>query len=308
MNKRTAVIDVGTNSVLLTVAELSPVFTVIADKVKTTRLGEGLEETQRFSEEAIERTVTVIGEFIEISRRNGAEKIIIAGTKALRISRNAPKFRKILLEKTGHPVRILTEEEEAAYSYLSIACEEDFRKSGNVVIDIGGGSTEFIYGRGMQIEKSFSLSIGCVSLTEKFYLHDPPGEKDIQNCRDNILDAVSILPEIQEGYRVIGVGGTITSLAAMKLKINRYDRKKINFILLSRGEIECFRDLLLSLSFEERKKLRGLEEKRADIIPAGTEILYTVMKQFHVEEVITSVAGVRYGILQDFSRNIQISR
>jgi len=297
MTTRVSIIDAGTNSTLMLVADLAPEISIIDDRAITTRLGEKLEKNGFLMENAIVRTLTAVEEFLQLSKRVNAKKIIIFGTSALRKAENASDFKKRILDQTGYSIKVLNEEEEGKYSYISVAKEKMFNKSRNVVIDIGGGSTEFIYGRGEEIERTFSFPIGCVTVTERFYKHDPPTHREIEKSYEVINNSILSLSEITPDFRIIGIGGTITTLAAMKLKLKRFDRNPVHNTPLSYEEVKKFEECFIASTPEERKSMTGLEAKRADIILAGTIILAAFMKQFDIQEVITSTAGVRYGIL-----------
>ena len=302
--KRVGVIDVGTNSVLMVIAELAPLFKIIADLAQTTRLGEGLYKTPALKKEAISRTVHTIKNFLSYSDQNQVDKVFIVGTSALREACNSQEFSEALVHETGYSIRVLSEKEEAYYSYIAAVYEEEFGNSGNAVIDIGGGSTEFILGKGRKIEKSFSFNIGCVHLTERYYFTDPPESREIKNSQEEVLTYVSGLPEEISKYRLVGTGGTITTLAAIKLKLDTYKSDLVHKLPLKFPEILSIQKMLLSKTCVERRSVQGLEEKRADIIIAGTEILLTFMKHFGIEEVITSVTGLRYGILNDYKKGV----
>jgi exopolyphosphatase/guanosine-5'-triphosphate,3'-diphosphate pyrophosphatase len=219
----------------------------------------------------------------------------------MRSAKNAVSFIDTVRQSTGHKIRILTGEEEALWTYLGVASSPEFPKSRQqLIIDIGGGSTEIITA-GKKGKPAFkSLPLGCVRLTERFIHSDPPTDSETGGIAQTIN---RILKEkaagaISSADNIIGAGGTITTAAAITLAMGQYDPDKIHGCRLSLSEITEITNRLASLSLEQRKRVRGLEEKRADIIVAGLLILEAIMKFYGQDKITVSDRGILVGAIK----------
>jgi len=235
---------------------------------------------------------------MEVVRSFEAEKVIISGTSAVRDAKN----RDVLIDKIKNRfdinMRVLAGEEEARLTYFGALSNKKFMDD-ILLIDIGGGSTEFIHGNQTEIKSAISIDIGSVRLTERFIKHDPITREEYFQIEEFVrkqLDAVSN-PFSVHPQNLIGVAGTITTLAAISLKLDDYDGRRIDNSTLSRDEVRRRVDLLKQKTLDERKKIIGLSPKRADVILAGAIILLESMRKLNCQEIIISDRGLRYGLI-----------
>jgi len=302
--KTIATIDIGTNTALLLIAkvaqngDIDPLF----EKESIVRLGEGVDENGVLKAEAISRTMKAIGEHMEVVRSFEAEEVIISGTSAVRDAKN----RDVIIDKIKNRfdinMRVLAGEEEARLTYFGALSNKKFMDD-ILLIDIGGGSTEFIHGNQTEIKSAISIDIGSVRLTERFIKHDPITREEYFQIEEFVrkqLDAVSNQFSVHP-QNLIGVAGTITTLAAIRLKLDDYDGRRIDNSTLSRDEVRPIVDLLKRKTLDERKKIIGLRPQRADVILAGTIILLESMRQLSIDELLVSDRGLRYGLIRQES-------
>ncbi|AGK99769.1 Ppx/GppA phosphatase family protein [Desulfoscipio gibsoniae] len=282
-----AAIDVGTNSTRLMVAEVSSegeVRPVITD-LKTTRLGQGI-QGGRLVQAAMDRTLVVITKFMRQAERARVEKIVLAATSAVRDAVNREDFSSAVRSATGRELWVLSGPMEARLSYLGVTnALGDVRDA--LVIDIGGGSTEFIW-RCAGETRFISVNAGAVRMTEGGY-----GSGQIQNAIGDTLHFIGL----DSPGEVIGVGGTVTTLAAMAQGMLRYDPEKIHGYRLTAAAVDNLYRLLCSLPINKRKQLPGLQPQRADIIPAGARILSTILHGLALESVLVSEADILNGLI-----------
>lgn len=286
-----AAIDVGTNSTRLLVAEVSrggilrPVLTALA----TTRLGQGI-QGGRLLQAAMDRTLAVIMDFVGRAEQAGAGKIVLAATSAVRDAANRDQFVKAVRSVTGRGLMVLSGTAEARLSYLGVTgALGDVGEA--LVIDIGGGSTEFIWRRAGKT-RFVSINAGAVRMTEGGY-----GSGQIKSAVGDILQAVLL----DNPGEVIGVGGTVTTLAAMAQGMRRYDPRKIHGFRLTTASVDDLYRLLSSLTIKERRQLPGLQPQRADIIPAGARILSTILHGLARESILVSEADILQGLIMEIA-------
>jgi len=295
---RIAAIDIGTNSMKLLVADarsgrLAPVI----DRLLVTRLGEGMGAGGRLREEAIERNIDALRRFAEEARGAGAERIAVAGTEALRVAGNAAAFRERAARDAGLNVEIVGGGEEARLSWIGALSGFAPLEGTVLLFDTGGGSTEFIFGRNGEMESRTSLPLGSRVLAEEFLRSDPPaaGERERLDARLG-----GELARLDGGAaRVIGAGGTVTTLAAVRLGLEPYDPARVGGSVLARGEVERQIDLYASLPLAERRAIPGLHPDRADVIPAGAAVVRAVLRRFGAGEILVADRGLRHGLLID---------
>ncbi len=282
-----AAVDVGTNSTRLMVAQVSPegkVRPVLTD-LKTTRLGQSI-QGGRLIPVAMDRTVAAIAEFVQRAQRAGAQKIVLAATSAVRDADNRECFAAMVRSATGLELDVLSGFREARLSYQGVTnALGDVRDA--LVIDIGGGSTEFIWHSAGET-RFVSTNVGAVRMTEGGY-----GSDRIKNALDDTLCSV----RLDNPGEVIGVGGTVTTLAAMAQKMRDYCPEKIHGFRLSADTVDGLNLLLSSLTIDERIKLPGLQPRRADIIPAGTCILSTILHGLAKDSILVSEADILHGLI-----------
>ena len=293
-------IDIGTNSMrLLTTDLIDNKLTNRKKYVNTTRIGQGVNENGFITEEAMERNINALKEYHDKCLDYGCEKIYCMGTSALRDSKNRSEFIKRAKDEAGIDVNVVDGEIEAKLGFSGVTNGID--KEGDIlVIDIGGGSTEFIFGNKEGIERNVSINIGALRLTEK-YLSEGYSDSAFSDMREfineQIKDIVSYLNE-KEIECVCGIGGTITSLSAVNQNLEVYSMEKVHGSVITREEVQKMMDKFVSCSDEERKHINGLQPKRADIIAAGTEILICIMDNLSKKDVVVSeydnLEGIAY--------------
>lgn len=298
---RYAVMDIGTNAIKFNIAQKTPdgKWKTILDKAEVTRLGEGLNRTGKISPEAMERNFSVIDEMIAIAQQNQVDQVFAIGTMALRTASNANDFINHIKIKFGIPVEIISGDEEARLSFLAVRSSLDIRQGNFLIFDIGGGSTEFISGTDGQIQNKTSLTIGVVRLTEDILISDPVKQQECDAANKIIQNTFSAIAVMNPVDRLIGVGATLTTLGAMKMEMAHYDPEIIHGQTLSRSDVDQLLSQLQSKTIAERKKIVGLEPRRADVIFAGAMIVSNIMKKIKAAEVIISDRGVRHGFLID---------
>lgn len=299
-----ATIDIGTNSVLLLIGEPLPDGTIrpIQERVWGTRLGEGISRSSRISDTAAERTLDALGVCWELCVRLGVREVAAVGTWALRKATNAADFLLIVRKSLGLDIEVISEEREAHLTWE--ACAKDFGRD-IVVVDVGGGSTEFVTtGREKQRVSIVSVPIGCVSLTERFIKSDPASAGEIERLRRETHKVLkkNLLPSIyaRPHDRVfVATGGTATTLAAMRLKLNRYDPVRVHGLRLKIDELRDLIHYIGPKTIEERRELPGLTPERADVILAGAEIIHEAMSCLGYWDVTISDRGVKWGLFYE---------
>jgi exopolyphosphatase/guanosine-5'-triphosphate,3'-diphosphate pyrophosphatase len=295
---RVAVIDIGTNSTRLLVADIAGGrVTRINRQSRVTRLGRGVDLSGQLSSEAIEATCEVIADFVEICRAADAERIDAIATSAVRDAENGDAFVAELRERFALSARVLDGEEEARLTYLGATAERATAEPA-LVIDIGGGSTELIVGHGDRIDFHTSLQAGVVRHTERHLASDPPTTAELEalasDVRALIDAAVSDRPEARAA-KGIAVAGTPTSLAAIELELDPYDPERVHGHLLPLPAIQRDLSRLAAAPLPERAAIVGLHPDRAPTIIAGVVILIEAMRAFGLDEVEVSEHDLLHG-------------
>jgi exopolyphosphatase/guanosine-5'-triphosphate,3'-diphosphate pyrophosphatase len=302
---RIAAIDVGTNTIRLLVVDpgqargYRPVFAT----QEMTRLGQGLRADRQLQPEPVRRSLEAVRRFAGLARRHGAERVVAIGTSALRDARNA----EALLAPAGRlglEFRIISGEEEAALTLLGVRASLPQLPAHLLMLDIGGGSTEFLLAEGARIRAAVSTGLGSVRLTEAYLASDPPPPEELGRLRtavDARLHALgpAELPACAPDSVLVGTAGTITTLAVIDLGLAHYDPDRVNGHLLSRARISSLLEELASLPLARRQAVPGLEPGRADIILAGAIVCLSAMEYFGFGELRVSEGGLREGILLD---------
>jgi exopolyphosphatase/guanosine-5'-triphosphate,3'-diphosphate pyrophosphatase len=302
---RVAAIDVGTNSTRLLVAEeQGDGFRSIERRMTITRLGQGVNERRVLAPEALERTLRTIADYAATCGELGVDRLRVTGTSAVRDAKNREEFFDGVRKLTGSEAELLSGEEEASATFLGALA--DLPKDGPVlVVDIGGGSTEFISGV-TEPERLISLDIGCVRMLEKYLHTDPPEAEEIDRLRadvDGQLAAARDALSVPAGAKLIGVAGTVTQLATLKTGLPVYDPDVTHHFVLSHGDVRLLAKRLNSLTYVQRKSIRGLEPGRADVIVAGAQILLAVMETFDAAEVLVSEKDILDGLVIQLFEN-----
>ncbi len=295
--RKIAAIDIGTHTALLLVAEVTQRNEIlpIVQKEKIVRLGQGVDRNNNLNSEAIARTLAAIREQIEIAKDLGVEQILISGTSAVRDAVNREILLDAIKNDFGITMQVLSGDEEAKQTYFGALSNKNL--PGDIlVVDIGGGSTEFIYGTQQHIKYATSLNIGSVRLTERFIGHDPITGAEYNSIRRAVKEQLTSLKNFDAG-QLVGIAGTITTLAAMHLQMDIYDSLKIDNSLLTISKVKEIVSILKKKTLSERKKMPGLKPERADVILAGALILVEVMQHFKFKETLVSDRGVRFGLI-----------
>jgi len=296
--ERVASIDIGTNTILLLIAQvnrggLEPVL----EKETIVRLGEGLQKTGVLSEGAMGRAIQALTQYLRDCQEMGVRRIFAAGTSALREAKNAPDFLKKAERKLNLTIETLSGEEEARLSFLAVSKDLETPETPIVVVDVGGGSTEFVLGRGAQINHWVSLPLGSVRFTETFLLSDPVRQEEWANMEHAVMRGLAKVPIPQKPVTMIAVGGTATTLASVELGLDHFVYEKIHRFVLERNALKHQLEGYRSRTLDERKEIRGLPPARADVILAGGAILYFAMEKLEAPSALISCHGVRYGLI-----------
>jgi exopolyphosphatase / guanosine-5'-triphosphate,3'-diphosphate pyrophosphatase len=302
--RKYAAIDIGTNSTLLLIAGLAPDHRLIplVQKQTTTRLGKGLMTGGLITPETVEDTIRTLVEYQRIAQAEGVGKIFTAGTAIFRKARNAAEVVNIIRQQTGIEIQVISGDEEARLTYQAAVAGfgERLLSKNLLVIDIGGGSTELITGQGPKIGRLQSIDMGAVTLTEKYLKSDPiqPTELDQMTVFINSVLKKETPEKLSlKDHSLIGVAGTITTLASIDLGLTVYHAEKVHGHVLRLDKIIAIFERLKEKELSERKKIAGLPASRADIIVAGTAILIAVMRQGDYREIVVSDWGLRYGLI-----------
>jgi exopolyphosphatase / guanosine-5'-triphosphate,3'-diphosphate pyrophosphatase len=304
-----ASIDLGTNTCLLLVAEVDSegrVTKIISDNSTIVRLGEGVDRARELQPAAIERTLTCLKSYAEISRKAGVEPkvAICVATSSSRDSKNGAQFFAQVEKETGFRFRVISGGDEARYTFLG-ALLPGFPPADTAVIDIGGGSTEFITEAGPSKIDGFSLDVGSVRFTERFFKSDrttPVTDEEFWACQDAIDEILKKAVTWRERHsrvkNLIAVAGTATTLAAWHLELTKFDASKLDACQLTRGDVHRMVEELKWRTVEERAKLPGMTKGREDVLLAGALVLWRAMELLSFNEIQISTRGLRFGVMQ----------
>ncbi len=295
-----AALDVGTNTVLMLVVETAPdgQLRKLADLSRITRLGRGVDSTGHLDQQAAAATLAAIGEFVDRARALGVDKILTAGTAALRDAADGADFLARVKARTGVDLEIISGETEAQLSWLASVRGLRLDPAAKLlIVDIGGGSTELIRAQPGGAIDAVSLPLGSVRLTERLVHADPPHASEAAELRLAIDDELGRLRWNYLPDTMVGIAGTVTTVGAIALELTAYDSTRVHGSRLSRAAVLQVLGRLGGVTLEERKKIPCLEPGRADVIFAGTAILERIMAHFQIDEVIVSDQGVRWGLV-----------
>ena len=295
---RVAAIDVGTNTALLTIAEGGA---AIEERAEIVRLGEGLDGSGRLKPEAIARTVAVVAEFADAIARRRCARVAAVTTEAVRKAQNGGDFvaqASAVLAPVGGRMEVIDGEREARLSWRAVASSFPALTGARTVVDIGGGSTELIVGE-RDVDDVVSLPIGSVRLTERLVAHDPPTAEEAARLIATVDEALAAAPAPRGA--LVGIAGTVTTLAAMAQQLQTYDGARVHGSRLSRATVDGLVAQLGSTSLADKQRTPGLDPKRADVIWAGAIILARVMARAGVGECIVSDRGIRWGLVDELA-------
>ncbi|MBI3853432.1 MAG: Ppx/GppA family phosphatase [Verrucomicrobia bacterium] len=312
---RRAVIDVGTNSIKLLVADVAghhvqPLW----EDSKQTRLGSGFYETHILQPNAIAQTAAAVTDFAAKAREWNAASIRIFATSAARDAVNAADLVSAIEHASGLEVKIISGEQEADWVFKGVTTDAELARQPLLILDVGGGSTEFILGHGEHKDFRHSFPLGTVRLLEKMPHSDPPTVRELVGCRNWLKHFLEteVRPKLEPSLRqeiglirehrpvlLVGTGGTTSILARMEAKLETYDRERIEATRLSLERVRWHSERLWSLPLAERKQIVGLPKKRADVILPGVAIYEAVMEQFGFSELRVSTRGLRFAAVMD---------
>lgn len=289
-----AAIDIGTNTVLLLVGEVSGdgSLVVLHDSHAIARLGQGVDKQRNISSEAITRAEIILQNYRKICADYGVSHIDAVATSAVRDTANRERVIEALSAALHAPVRCIAGDEEARLSFLGAAEHSHLC----TVVDIGGGSTEYITGKHNAIRHRTSLDIGAVRLTERCFASLPPSKQDIANARAIVQQHLATLPILERGT-LIGVGGTCTSLAAIDLQLQTFEASSVDNYLLSFDAVQTITTFLLTSTVETLLQHPAIHPKRADVLPMGALILEESLRALCINTCTVSTRGLRYGVL-----------
>jgi exopolyphosphatase/guanosine-5'-triphosphate,3'-diphosphate pyrophosphatase len=306
-SERVASVDIGTNTILLLIAEVDKgVLKPLLEKETVVRLGEGVQKNGVLLEGAMERGIQTLTQYLKECQEMGVQRIFAAGTSALREAKNAGDFLKRVEQKLNLAIEIISGEEEAQLSFLAVARDLGNPEKPILVVDVGGGSTEFVLGKGSQISHWVSLPVGSVRFTEQFLLSDPVRHEEWVNMENEIIKGLGKVLVPQKPFTMVAVGGTATTLASVALGLEQFVYEKIHHFVLGRKALKNQLELYGSKTLEERRKIPGLFPARADVILAGGAILYLAMEKLGVSSVLVSCHGVRYGLIYKKIANFKL--
>lgn len=290
----TGVIDIGTNTLLLLIVDdaLQP----IVDLCRFGRLGRGLDATGRLAAGAIAASLEICREYRRVLDEHGVARPIVIATQAAREARNAADFVGPAEQILNAPIQVIAGEREAALAALAVARTfPELAAARYLVVDVGGGSTEIITVDGGRAIAQVSLPIGAVRLTERHLAHDPPTAPEITALTADIDRHLAALA-LPRGVPVVGTAGTATTLAAVKLGLDRYDAAAVTGLRLSRDAVFLLLGRLLAATVAGRRAMPGIEPERADVIAAGAAIFARILQQIDATVLITCDRGIRWGL------------
>jgi exopolyphosphatase/guanosine-5'-triphosphate,3'-diphosphate pyrophosphatase len=302
-----AAIDCGTNSTRLLV--VGSAGDVRAREMTITRLGQGVDASGRLSPEALERTFAALRAYRSIMDAERVARARLVATSAVRDAANGEAFLLPAAEIIGEPAELLPGIEEGRLSYAGATGDLPMTDAAVVVLDIGGGSTEIVTKPEGEI-LSVSLDIGCVRLTERFLHGDPPTASEVAEAvrvigaaLDRASEAVPLLAEEGRAKRLVGLAGTVSTLATLELGLAEYDRERIHHAVLTAASVEHWCDVLGAEPLAERARRRGLPEGRRDVIFGGALVLREVMIRFAFPECIVSESDILDGLIMSLRPN-----
>lgn len=294
-----SVIDIGTNTILMVTGMLDSDggVRIAGDEHAIARLGRGVDAQRMIATETFDRVAQLLVRYRSIAESLGSRRIVAFGTSALRDAANAAVFIEEMRRRVGLDIEVLSGDDEARLTYsgarfgLQPACER------SAVLDIGGGSTELALGDRLDVQRSCSLDIGAVRVTERYLATLPAARASVDEAARWCDDVLAGLFDVPAGTKLVGVAGTVTTLGAIDAGLARFDADELNGHCLSLAGVEATIDRLTTLTVGEIAAIPQITEGRADIILGGSLILRATMMRLAIPEVIVSTRGVRYGVL-----------
>lgn len=308
--KNIAAIDCGTNSIRLLISRVDDDgnLTEITRRMIIVRLGEGVDATGKFSDAALSRVFAACDEYAELIKTHEVSAIRFIATSASRDVSNRDEFATGVKARLGCELEVISGETEAELSFAGATFELAKKFAGPyLVLDIGGGSTEFVLGT-EKPEFARSVNIGCVRMTERHLNQDPPSAESIQAATKDIEDAITLAAEIvpfEKAITVIGLAGSVTTVAAMALGLDKYDREAIHGSLISAQSIHRTTEKFLSMTREQRAALPYMHPGRVDVIGAGALVLDRIVRRIKVESIVVSEQDILDGIAISIAKTLK---
>lgn len=303
---RVAAIDCGTNSIRLLIADIDGSnFREVIRDMQIVRLGQGVDETGQFHPDAIARTLAAVDKFAAEIAKRGVEKIRFCATSATRDATNRHLFVDGVRERLGIKPEVISGDEEAALSFAGAIKDLDPSNGPFLVVDIGGGSTEFVFGTST-VEAARSVNIGCVRMTERHFASDPATPEQIEAARTDIQAAIAqaatVVP-ITSAKTLVAVAGTATTVAAAALDLPEYDRYAIHLSHISAQQVHDAATMFATSNRERRLALGYMHPGRVDVIAAGSLVLSEIMKATGATEFVASESDILDGMAYSLARN-----
>ena len=298
---RFAVVDVGTNSVKFVIGERGAdgERRTVVDRAEVTRLGQGLDRTGDLDEEPIARTVDAIADMAEEAAREEVVATAAVGTAGLRMAGNRESFVEAVRERTGIEVEIISGDEEARLAYLAVTSEMQLGDGSLVLFDTGGGSSQFTFGHGEEVEERFSVDVGAVRFTERFGLDGVVSVERFAEALNSIAVDLERLDGRPTPDQLVGIGGAVTNLAAVMHGLETYDPDVVRGTVLERAEVDRQLELYRTRTADQRREITGLQPKRAEVILAGACVVRTVLEKLGRDSLTVSDRGLRHGLLRE---------
>ncbi|CAN2219543.1 GppA Exopolyphosphatase [Candidatus Nanopelagicaceae bacterium] len=303
---RVAAIDCGTNSIRLLIADIDGNnFREIVRDMEIVRLGQGVDQTGQFHPDAIARTLAAVDKFAAEIAKRGVEKIRFCATSATRDATNRHLFVDGVRERLGIELEVISGDEEAALSFAGAIKDLDPSDGPFLVVDIGGGSTEFVFGTSI-VETARSVNIGCVRMSERHFASDPATPEQIEAARTDIQAAIAqaaaVVP-ITKAKTLVAVAGTATTVAAAALDLPEYDRYAIHLSRISAQQTHDSATMFATKTREQRISLGYMHPGRVDVIAAGSLVLSEIMKATGATEFVASESDILDGMAFSLARN-----
>jgi len=296
---RVAAIDCGTNSIRLLIADIEGnAFREVVREMEIVRLGQGVDQTGQFHPDAIARTLAAVDKFAAEIAKRGVEKIRFCATSATRDATNRHLFVDGVRERLGIEPEVISGDEEAALSFAGAIQDLDPSNGPFLVVDIGGGSTEFVFGTS-SVEAARSVNIGCVRMSERYFANDPATADQVELARTDIQEAIAIAAAevpITQAKTLVAVAGTATTVAAAALELDEYDRYAIHLARISAAQTHEASTMLLTKTREQRLALGYMHPGRVDVIAAGALVLSEIMKATGATEFVASESDILDGM------------
>ena len=305
MTRRVAAIDCGTNSIRLLVADVDPERGTLTDvdrRMEIVRLGQGVDTSGRLAPEALDRTMHALSGYAAVITRLGASDVRMVATSATRDAANAGEFVRRVTAVLGAAPEVLSGDEEARLSFTGATAELDGVPSAEppyLVVDIGGGSTEFVLGAAGTVSAAASVDIGCVRMTERHLRSDPPSPEQIAAATADIDAAVGRAAAMVDGDQartLVGLAGSVTTVAGIAMDLPAYDPARLHHARVAAAEVHAVATRLLSLTRAERARIAVMHPGRVDVIGAGALILDRIMSLLGLAEVLVSEHDILDGI------------